>query len=1336
VLTLIVSVALAASSPDLPWERGPFAGSSADVARAAAGLKPPRDVPLEILLREEKLGLDGQGGSVNASRLVVRPLSAEGVRSASVVFANWQPWLQERPEIRARVVSPSGEEYVLDAATLSEAPFEPAPGIMTDQRVVRGPLPGVDQGSIVEILITTRAHDAFPGIGSLWVAPVPDLPVGHLRVRVEAPATVPLRHALHGLPETKRESREGERRVREWEWKALAAEAPPEPDEPGPMADRRHLALSTAASWRSVAERYAAVVEARLAGADVGAQAREIAGAARSRDEAAVHILGFIRERVRYTGLELGMSAMVPASPGDVLARRYGDCKDLSLLFVSLMRALGHEAHVALVRAGTADVDPALPALAAFNHAVVWLGGAAPRFVDATLPDLPVGLLPAGVDGKLALVVRAGTEDLVRIPRAASGDYRVDIEREVRLEKSGPVRVTETRRFQGVLAAEMRLRVRQRPLEQVEKAYQAISRERLRADEVAVKLDAPEGAPAVLRSDAPRSKLGDVREEDAKVRLDPHVLACLPGALQPVEASKDDKDRAPGERKRPLEVVRPCDGELRYRVTAPPGFEIVEPLPPPSTVRAGPLRLESQYGVEPGGVVLARYTISLPQGEIAASDVNSIRGALSRLERDGPQVKFQRTSARLLEGGHGREALAELHRLAEAAPSDSDALVRLALAYRKLGLGAAARAAAARAVALAPGSGWAQRVLGMVLSEDPVSRPGQAGWDMAGAVAAARRAAELEPRAPRTLAFLASLLVRGEDGVLLGRGARPEEAVKAYRKARDQLGDRAHDADLVRALLYTRRFAEATALARELPPGADRNALLPAASMMSEGAEGAGGEVAKLYPQDRAAAIVGAAGALAILREYARAVELIERAGSLSEGEARVEALGRNLRAASRLAEAVPAGSPQAAVRRFIEAALGTGSLADAVAPERTIPPRDPQLFAARLRGPAGSLAHIAGPDFVVGTAKIRLDETIGDVAQVSLAYGLQPFRLYVLRSRGAWRVLAVQGEDGELGREALRRLERGEVEPARRLLAWARLGVRSDALRDGDAHSARRSIAVDPAAAAPDELRLLAAALAATSGEPAAAAPILERALSQGARDANRRPLLAALGLAYVQQERWTDLLKLAEGARSEKPSAWAAALRVHALGGLGRTEELRRSVREDTADAPSPARLLAVGHAALSAGAIDEGIAVLARAVESEEAAAHDLNQIAWASLFVDPMPALAVREARRASELRHDRDPATLHTLAALLARTGEPAEAMKTLWSAIESAGGSMRSQDWVVVGLVAEAYGEREEAIAAYRRVERPARPSPVSAWALARRALARMQGEAKPSAAR
>ncbi|HUA37506.1 MAG TPA: DUF3857 domain-containing transglutaminase family protein [Candidatus Sulfopaludibacter sp.] len=132
-------------------------------------------------------------------------------------------------------------------------------------------------------------------------------------------------------------------------------------------------------------------------------------------------VLRFVQDEVRYFGIEIGRSTEQPADPSVVFARRFGDCKDKSLLFVTILRALGIEAYPVLVNAALGrGIWDWRPSASAFDHciAVVRFNGQT-YWLDPTLNyqsgPLAAHYLPNYGCG---LVISPLTVGLTMIPQA------------------------------------------------------------------------------------------------------------------------------------------------------------------------------------------------------------------------------------------------------------------------------------------------------------------------------------------------------------------------------------------------------------------------------------------------------------------------------------------------------------------------------------------------------------------------------------------------------------------------------------------------------------------------------------------------------------------------------------------------------------------------------------------------------------------------------------------------------------------------------------------------------------------------------------------------------
>jgi len=131
-------------------------------------------------------------------------------------------------------------------------------------------------------------------------------------------------------------------------------------------------------------------------------------------------VLKFVQEEVRYFGIEIGASTEKPADPSAIFQRRFGDCKDKSQLFVTILRALGIEAYPVLVNSTSGrQLDDWQPSAGAFDHciAVVQYEGQM-YWVDPTMNyqrgQLAAHFLPAYERG---LIIAPNTTGLSVIPQ-------------------------------------------------------------------------------------------------------------------------------------------------------------------------------------------------------------------------------------------------------------------------------------------------------------------------------------------------------------------------------------------------------------------------------------------------------------------------------------------------------------------------------------------------------------------------------------------------------------------------------------------------------------------------------------------------------------------------------------------------------------------------------------------------------------------------------------------------------------------------------------------------------------------------------------------------------
>ena len=330
-----------------------FSDDAAGLYQRAAQVAAPSGADILFLEDEETIIFDDQGKAVHTWYVLYKVLTQRGADGWASISIGWDPWRQERPSLRARVITADNAVHTLDEKTVTDAPArETQDSVFSNRRVIRAPLPAVAPGSLIEQEQTYSESAPFSGAGSIerfyFVGTVP---VQHTRLLLDAPSTLPLRYDIRLLPDLKPQRTESNGRVRiVFDHGPLDSIDDVDPNLPNDVPAYPSVAFSTGASWQQVAEEYAKIVDQQIANADVKSLVSRLISGKKSRDQKVAAILQHVDREVRYTGVDFGEASVTPRTPGETLTRKYGDCKDKSALLVAMLRSAGIPAYIALLK--------------------------------------------------------------------------------------------------------------------------------------------------------------------------------------------------------------------------------------------------------------------------------------------------------------------------------------------------------------------------------------------------------------------------------------------------------------------------------------------------------------------------------------------------------------------------------------------------------------------------------------------------------------------------------------------------------------------------------------------------------------------------------------------------------------------------------------------------------------------------------------------------------------------------------------------------------------------------------------------------------------------------
>jgi tetratricopeptide (TPR) repeat protein len=797
------------------------------------------------------------------------------------------------------------------------------------------------------------------------------------------------------------------------------------------------------------------------------------------------------------------------------------------------------------------------------------------------------------------------------------------------------------------------------------------------------------------------------------------------------EESSLSGDASSKERKSPLRLPEPHVSDLVVRVTPPPGF-VPGPLPSSEAKQFGPMSFSRRFEAI-GGVVVATFHLDTGAGTLTAAEVNSVRSTLSELGPKGDlsrwvvPVEFEYRGAKQLREGRWKEAIDEYRQLSQQYASRPGPRWHYAKALLKAGFGDAARKLIRQVVAMEPKSAEAYAQLGRILSHDLLGRYLRPGMDRPGALAAFRKAIELDPSESLYHIESAILFEYDDAGRRYSSDADLHAAIMEYREARNRVASLGqYEQNLLIDMFYTGDYAGVEKRCDELA-SCPWNGLVAANEAVHHGAEAADRKIRQITQnaEERRVALLTASDHLNRSRLYPQSLALLRMAMSKETDETALRTHAQALSRMRRVEEVqFPVDDPRYVVQQALVAALAGGKweerLLDLFTTTSTATDKAASLESTRTVfrefTRTGRMSNFPPQRIADAVSLFEVaidggDDTGRRVLVTNSRIPSLKLTWYVIREPKGNRILAIGRKYANLGLEALRQLEANHPETAVRWLDWAY----KDSPKPGvfDSFSATPFTHIwmwaHRSQLRPETVRLAAAALAAEGTDPSLAVPLLVFARNNTEKSDERLQIDLALALAYSQLRWWAELLEIMERLRHEYGEQLRFAVNtIAALEGLNRQDELSQFVRvrlEKLAGKPIEQEFLA--GLACDAGALDSAQEILRSRARQGKISPTSLNQLAWSAVYQQP-PAADVMRAALDADRRTDRGTLLLPMMRGLLyAEQGRTVEARENMFRYLDDRAMPPGDTEWYVLGRIAEQFGLSDIAAELYRKVSPP-----------------------------
>lgn len=302
-----------------------------------------------------------------------------------------------------------------------------------------------------------------------------NVPVARIHARIAVPTGSPVAIVSHGTSLKPVVEDTAGVHSQTWERTDVPAQVV-EADEPGWYDPLPAVQWSAYRDWNDVA-RWAVPLYAVPASTSAALQAEvdRIAKAESTAEGRLLSALRFVQGEIRYLGIAMGVGSHAPTAPDLVLERRFGDCKDKTLLLLTLLDRLGVDARAALVSTDLRrGLESRQPGPGQFNHVLVQARiGDAHYWLDPTRSAQNADMKNlAQADFDLALVVEPHAQGFTSMKAESATPVRqVQLTYDARAGLDKPVAFTVVTSATGERADALRSSLASSNAEALQKSY-------------------------------------------------------------------------------------------------------------------------------------------------------------------------------------------------------------------------------------------------------------------------------------------------------------------------------------------------------------------------------------------------------------------------------------------------------------------------------------------------------------------------------------------------------------------------------------------------------------------------------------------------------------------------------------------------------------------------------------------------------------------------------------------------------------------------------------------------------------------------------------------------
>ena len=290
----------------------------------------------------------------------------------------------------------------------------------SDEMVKVITMPQVNIGSTIEYE-TTAIRNIPPIKNSFWYTLNLNLgiPCKDIKVTLIFPKKLDIKYKEFNLNYKPKIKEKGKNIIYEWQIKDMEIKdfedfmPPPDINNIDNCAE-----FCSIKSWKDISDWYLALVKKNMiTNSRIEDKVRELIKGKKNVKDKSRAILKYLQDDFRYVSMSFGSHALEPHPTDEVFKNKYGDCKDLSLLCMLMLKIAGIESNITFFNNEFDMTDPQydLPIPVYFDHMLLEVQGPSGNFyIDPLLHGYDIGEYPLSYQMAYTFVV---TEDGGRFGR-------------------------------------------------------------------------------------------------------------------------------------------------------------------------------------------------------------------------------------------------------------------------------------------------------------------------------------------------------------------------------------------------------------------------------------------------------------------------------------------------------------------------------------------------------------------------------------------------------------------------------------------------------------------------------------------------------------------------------------------------------------------------------------------------------------------------------------------------------------------------------------------------------------------------------------------------------